>query len=288
MPLPLGGIGLAAVGGGMLANKFGGDPMAGVNKDLANYQRQIQGGPGGLQHGPGGKGILGAFGLVRGPATQGRTAPQAGAAAQAQTSGFRSNQQELISRLEALSKGQGPSLAAEQLRQATDRNMKQQASIAQGGRGNAALAGITASNASAGLGAQAASDSAVARIQEQQMALSMLGQNIGQGRGQDQDLSQFNALQTNYRDQFNIEAQLRARGLDDAAIQAILGMKMASAQAAQQGSFGNQLMAGGSGLLALSGSNAKGGGAAAGGAYINPLNGGSSRTPYGNVNGYAG
>ena len=255
MPLPLGGIGLASVGGGMLLNQFGSDPMKGVNADIANYQRQVQGGylPGQNTIGD----IFRTGRLAQGQYVPGRTAPQAGAAQQAQTSGFRTNQQDLINRLEALSKGQGPSLAAEQLRQATERNMSQQASIAQSGRGNAALAGITAANNSAGLGAQAASDAAVARIAEQQMALQQLGGAINQGRTADQDLGQFNALQQNFRDQFNVEAQLRARGLDDEAIRAILGMKMASAQAAQQGSFGNQLMAGGAGLLALSGSNSK-------------------------------
>lgn len=264
----LGGIGLGMAGVGLLSNAMGGDPMAGVNKDLARYQNSVMGGtqwtnPNGQVGKPGWKDYAGGLKGWTQQQVPGRAAPQAGPAQVAQTSGFRDNQQELISRLEALSKGQGPSLAAEQLRQATDRNMKQQASIAQSGRGNAALAGITASNASAGLGAQAASDSAVARIAEQQMALQQLGGVIGQGRGQDQDLSQFNALQQNYRDQFNVEAQLRARGYDDQAIQTILGMKMASAQNKQQNSFGNQLMAGGAGLLALTGTGSKGGAPAA-------------------------
>lgn len=254
--MALGGLGLGMTGVGLLSNALGGDPMSGVNGDIDRYQQSVMG-----RRAAGPAGPWDKFGLrpkgAFDPATA-RQTPQAGPAALAQTSGFRSNQEELISRLEALSKGQGPSLAAEQLRQATDRNMKQQASIAQSGRGNAAFAGITASNASAGLGAQAASDSAVARIAEQQMALQQLGGAIGQGRGQDQDLAQFNALQTNYRDQFNIEAQLRARGLDDEAIQAILAMKQASAANKQANSFGNQLMAGGAGLLALSGSNSRG------------------------------
>jgi hypothetical protein len=259
------GIGYGMAGVGLLSNALGGDPMAGVNADLNRYSASVQGGK---QWVPGAGATGSIWDKIKGRGsfqqTPGRAAPQAGPAQLAQTSGFRDNQQELISRLEALSKGQGPSLAAEQLRQATDRNMKQQASIAQSGRGNAALAGITASNASAGLGAQAASDSAVARIAEQQMALQQLGGAIGQGRGQDQDLSQFNALQQNYRDQFNIEAQLRARGLDDAAIQAILQMKQAAAANKQANSFGNQLMAGGAGLLSMTGTNAKGGGAPAG------------------------
>lgn len=255
----LGGIGLGMAGAGMGLNALGlggGGAMNGVNSDLSRMQRDIEGGWG---YAPGSFSI-GDILKGRMPQkvyTPGRADPQAGPAAQAQTSGFRANQQDLISRLEALSRGQGPSLAAEQLRQATDRNMKQQSSIAQTGRGNAALAGIQASNMSGQLGAQAASDSAAARIAEQQMALQQLGGAINQGRTSDQDLSQFNALQTNYRDQFNIEAQLRARGMNDEQIRAIMQMKMQAAQAKDQGSFGNQLMAGGAGLLSISGTNSK-------------------------------
>lgn len=233
--LGLNGLGLGLGGAGLLLNGLGiggGGNVDGVDKSLRGYM-----------------GV-----------TNSRATPQAGPAAVAQTSGFRNNQQDLVNRLEMLSRGQGPSLAAEQLRQATDRNMKQQSSIAQSGRGNAALAGIQASNASGALGAQAASDSAVARIAEQQMALQQLGGAIGQGRQQDQDLSQFNALQNNYRDQFNIEAQLRARGMNDEQIRALLQMRMGAAQAKDQGSLGNQLMAGGAGLLsmnALSGGKGK-------------------------------
>jgi hypothetical protein len=256
-----GGLGMS--GAGMLMNQFGSDPMKGVNRDLGNMQRDIQGGwgysgpyTGPMTNNPFKNAMLTARGNQA--FTPGRADPQAGPAQTAATSDFRTNQQDLIARLEAMSKGQGPSLAAEQLRQATDRNMKQQSSIAQGGRGNAALAGIQASSMSGQLGAQAASDSAVARIAEQQMALQHLGQNIGTGREQDQSLSQFNALQQNYRDQFNVEAQLRARGMNDEQIRAIMQMKMASAQAAQQGSLGNQLMGGGAGLLSLYGTQQKG------------------------------
>ena len=242
---------------GGLVNKIGkglglaGDD-SGFNADLAGYERDVRGGWG---YAPG-QGPLsnprGLFDTLRGGGPQktfqpGRAAPQAGPAANAQTSGFRSNQEDLINRLDALSRGQGPSLAAEQLRQATDRNMKQQSSIAQTGRGNAGLAGIQASNMSGQLGQQAASDSAVARIAEQQMALGQLGGAINQGRTSDQDLSQFNALQTNFRDQFNIEAQLRARGMDDEQIRAIMQMKQGQAN---KPTFGEQLFAGGAGALA--------------------------------------
>lgn len=254
MPLgTLGGIGLGSVGLGMGMNFLGIGQGSdnGLNSLLDQHQRNVMGGyqtTGNPWYGLTGKGQPPGREFV-----PGRQTPQAGPASVAQTSGFRQNQQDLIGRLEALSKGQGPSLAAEQLRQATDRNMKQQASIAQGGRGNAALAGITAANNASAMGSQAASDSAVARIAEQQMALQQLGGAINQGRTADQDLSQFNALQNNYRDQFNVEAQLRARGLDDEAIANIMRMRLGS----QKPGTADQLMAGGAGLLALNGSNSK-------------------------------
>ena len=219
-PLAIGG---AMAGAGMLMNALGPDHMAGAKRDINQYFKQVKG----------------------------RGAPQAGIAAMAGQSDFRRAQSGLVSRLDAMSRGEGPSLATEQLRQATDRNMKQQASIANSGRGNAALAGITASNASAGLGAQAGSDAAMARIAEQQMAIQQLGSVSGQARQQDNDLNQFNALQKNYRDQFNIEAKLRARGMDDESIRHLLTLKMNLGQQAQQSSMGNQLMAGGAGLMSM-------------------------------------
>lgn len=155
-----------------------------------------------------------------------RQAPQAGPAAQSALSSFRQNQSGLVDRLEALSQGRGPSLAAEQLKQATDRNMATQASIAVSGRGNAGLAGIQASNMAGQLGAQAAGQSAVARIQEQQMALEQLNQALSSARGADEANSQFNALQTNYREQANLEAKLRTMGLNDAQIQSILAQQL--------------------------------------------------------------
>lgn len=180
-----------------------------------------------------------------------RQAPQAGAAAQSGLSGFRNNQQDLISRLEALSKGQGPSLAAEQMRAATDRNQAAQASMANSGRGGG-MAAINAANNMGRLGAQSAQDSMMGRIQEQQMALGQLGGAIGQGRGQDEANSQFNALQTNYRDQANLQAKLQTMGYNDAQIRSIMEMNQAQAN---QPTVGDQLMSGGAGALSMWASN---------------------------------
>lgn len=183
-----------------------------------------------------------------------REVPQRGPAALAQNSGFQTNQRDLVTRLEALSKGEGPSLATETLKQATDRNMAQQASIAQSGRGNAALASIMASNNSARLGQQAAGDAATMRIAEQQMALQQLGQNINAGRQSDESTSQFNATQQNFRDRDNIEARLRMAGINDQAIKNILD---AYYDQQKLPGIGDYLMGGGASMMSM---GASGGG----------------------------
>lgn len=177
---------------------------------------------------------------------QNRQAPQMGPAAQSGFSDFRGNQTDLVKRLEALSKGQGPSLAMEQLKASTDRNMAQQASIAQSGRGNQGAAAMMAANASAGLGQQAAQTGVQARIAEQQMALQQLGGAINQGRNSDEANTQFNAQQTNYNMEANLRAKLQAMGYNDQAISNIL-QQMNGANA--RPSMGEQLFAGGAGAM---------------------------------------
>lgn len=220
MPLPLVPIGLGIAGAGLLSNLAKGDPYDDVNRRMERYMQMVQG----------------------------RQAPQAGPAAQSALSGFRDNQSNLISRLEAMSRGEGPSLATETLKQATDRNMAQQSSVAAGGRGNAALAQFTAANNMGRLGQQASGDAATARIAEQQMALQQLGSNINAGRQSDEGNSQFNATATNFRDRDNLEAKLRTMGYNDQAIQQML-QNMTSA--AGRPTMGDQLMAGGAGLLSF-------------------------------------
>jgi len=203
-----------------------------------------------------------------------RQAPQAGAASQAGLSDFRGNQQNLISRLEALSRGEGPSAAGEMLKQATDSNLAQQSSIAQSGRGNAALANIVAANNAQNFGQAAAGQAAAARTNEQLGAFNQLGGAVQQGRQGDEQTSQFNALQQNYRDQANLEAKLRTMGLNDEAILRIMGQLN---QVNQQPTMGDQLLAGGGGALGMLAANRgkpqgmSGGGVSAGpNGLINP------------------
>lgn len=146
----------------------------------------------------------------------GREAPQAGPAAQSGYSDFRTNQSDLVSRLEALSKGQGPSLAAQQFQQSQDRNMASQQSMAQSGRGGP-LAALNAANNMGQLGAQGAQGAAMARIQEQQMALNQLGLTLHGARGADEANNQFNANEQNQMAGTNLDAKLRAMGYNDEA-----------------------------------------------------------------------
>lgn len=183
--------------------------------------------------------------------TQGRGAPQAGPAAQSGYSDFRTNQSDLIGRLEALSKGQGPSLAAQQFQQATDRNMSSQQSMAQSGRGGP-MAALNAANNMGQLGAQAAQGSAMARVQEQQMALNQLGLTLHGARGADESNNQFNANEQNQMSMGNLDAKLRAMGMNDSTrLQILQQLETQQGRLSAKPSFMEQLMAGGAGAMSL-------------------------------------
>ncbi len=124
---------------------------------------------------------------------------------------FRDAQSGLIGQLQAQARGEGPSQAQLQLNQATDRNLAQALALArttgQGGGGlRAAL------NAQAQMSQQAAADSALLRLQEQQAAQNMLGQVAAGARGQDLSLAMGEA-----------NAGLQSRQQNDAANQWFLG-----------------------------------------------------------------
>lgn len=180
-----------------------------------------------------------------------RQAPQAGPADQSAYSGFRTNQSGLVSRLEAMANGQGPSLARQQFEQATDRNVRSQQAIAASGRGGP-LAQLTQANNTAMLGANAAQGSALARTNEQMGAISQLGGVIAQGRSADEGNNQFNASQNNQMAQANLDARLKAMGMDDKTRMEILS-QLGGNNANQAGrpGMGDQLLAGGAGMFSL-------------------------------------
>lgn len=149
-----------------------------------------------------------------------RTAPQVGAASQASYSGFRQNQAGLIAQLEAMARGEGPSAAAIQMREAMDRAAGTQASAAAGagGRGvNSGAAFRTAANNTAAVQAQGARDTATLRAQEQLNAVQQLGGVINQGRAADEGINTFNAGAQNQFELANLQAKLQQLGLNDEA-----------------------------------------------------------------------
>lgn len=187
-----------------------------------------------------------------------RPAPQAGASATASNSDFRGNQAALIAQLEALSRGQGPSLAALQMREAMDRAASGQNAMAAGATRRGVSAGAAlhnASNQAAGIQSQGARDTAMARVGEQLGALQQLGLTVQGARGLDETNSRFNAAQANQTALANLDAQLRAMGMNDQA-------RLQALQAAMGGAgpgMGTQILAGGASMFPyLSGQRAAG------------------------------
>ena len=161
-----------------------------------------------------------------------RQAPQTG------YSDVRPQQQGLISQLQALASGSGPSAAALQMQEAMDRASAAQTSAAAGagGRGvNQGAAYLNAANNSAAVMAQGARDTATLRAQEQLNATGQLGQVLGNTRQADEA--------TNMA---NLQAKLHMLGLnDDAQLKALM-----SAVGVNTGpGLGTQILAGGAQAL---------------------------------------
>lgn len=183
-------------------------------------------------------GLLGGFGGDNGEAERraklaelekyygSREAPQLGAAPQAGLSSFRGNQGQLISQLEAMSRGMGPSAATVASQQALDRAQAGQSSMANSGRGNLGANQLTAANNSAALGAQSIRDLGIARAQEQVGAMNTLGGVLQGARGADETQGRFNAGAQQTQMLANLDAQLRTMGLNDEQRRAILMAQM--------------------------------------------------------------
>lgn len=183
-------------------------------------------------------------------------AADAGPTNTADYSGFRANQTGLISRLEAMANGQGPSLARQQFEQATDRNMRSQQAFAASGRGGP-MAQLTAANNMGMLGANAAQGSAIARTGEELGAINQLGGVIGQGRAADEGVNTFNAGQKNQMQIQQMDARLRAMGMaDQERLQIIAQMQGITQAAAQRPGLGDQMLAGGAGMYSMGASQA--------------------------------
>lgn len=180
-----------------------------------------------------------------------RQAPQlTGGPATANYSDARGNQAGLIAQLEAMARGEGPSAAAIQMRDAMDRAVAAQTSAATTatGRGvNPGAAYLNAANMGAALTAQGARDTATLRAQEQINALGQLGQVTGQARAADENTNQFNATNQNNFNLANLQATLQTMGLnDEAQLRALLGIIGAAPPGP---GLGTQILAGGASAL---------------------------------------
>lgn len=163
----------------------------------------------------------------------------------------RNQQQSLNDQLTALSQGKGPSLAEQQLRSATDRNVSQAAGFANSGRGGP-MAVSQAANNQARMGAQASQDAASARIAESNQARQLLGLNLHGMREQDENMSQFNAGQGNQMSQAQLLALIHQRQMQDQGVMGAIG-GLQGQNTAQYGrpQLSDQILAGGAGLYSL-------------------------------------
>jgi hypothetical protein len=237
---------------------------------MGNWEQALQGGVGGAMagsaFGPPGTAVGGLLGVGLGlfgggdpnqqyrdqmaeyaRYVQGRETPMLGPASLGQLSGFRGNQADLVAMLEAQARGEGPSLAGQQLQAGMDRAGRQAQGMAAGARGpNAALGQFQAQQTMGDLGAQANQQAAMARIQEQYNAQNQLGLTLHGARGQDEAMSQFNAGQQNQFAMANQDATLRGWGLNDSAVLGALG----GAGGMQRGAgLGESVYAGGANWL---------------------------------------
>lgn len=148
-----------------------------------------------------------------------RTFQQLGRTSTAGASNYEGNRAAMIGYLERMARGEGPSLAQNQMREAMDRSTGAQAGMAQAAAGRGMSAGAAfrnAGNNAAAIQTQGARDTTNARVQEQQGALAQLQGAINTGIGQQNQQAQFNAQQQNQMKVQRLDAYLRQQGMNDA------------------------------------------------------------------------
>lgn len=136
--------------------------------------------------------------------------------AQAQQAAARTGQQTNADAILARALGQGgPSLAEMQLREASDRALKQQAGAIGAFRGqNPALARRQIADQTAAAQQQMAGQAAMLRAQEQQAAQALAGQAFGQIRSQDQGMFGAAGQGRQAQNQLTVGSDLQAQGMN--------------------------------------------------------------------------
>lgn len=160
----------------------------------------------------------------------------------------RDQQNQLIQMLMAQANGTGPSVAQQQLKQATDRNVNQTMGMMASQRGaGAGASAYQAANAGGQAGQQMASDSATLRLQEQMQAQQALGGIVGGMRGQDQSWQTTALQQKQMNDQMVQFYTSQGMSIEQANRQAQIDEQKLKMQAYQGGGGSG----GGSGLSAI-------------------------------------
>lgn len=136
--------------------------------------------------------------------------------AQAQQAAARAGQQSNADAILARALGQGgPSLAEMQLREASDRALKQQAGAIGAFRGqNPSLARRQIADQTAAAQQQMAGQAAMLRAQEQQAAQALAGQAFGQIRAQDQGMFGAAGQGRQAQNQLSVGSDLQAQGMN--------------------------------------------------------------------------
>lgn len=138
----------------------------------------------------------------------------------------RDRQASLADQLALAARGEGPSAAQDELRQATERNVRAAMAQAQSSRGNPALASMIASRQATMANQQAAGQAGALRAREIQDAQRTLAQLSGQMRGQDQSSEQFQANLDQAINLANLQANLQGRSLYEGMAQENLGKRL--------------------------------------------------------------
>lgn len=145
---------------------------------------------------------------------------------------FRGGQAQLVSDLQAQAAGNGPSLAQDQLRQGTDRNIAQAMALQASQRGTNAASGMrNIAQNTALANQQAAQQAATLRVQEQLAGREQLGNVLGAARGQDIGLASTDAQLLQQANMANQATGLDASKANQAAnLQAAMSNQNASLQ----------------------------------------------------------
>lgn len=140
----------------------------------------------------------------------------------------------LVGDLQAASRGEGPSVAQEQLRRGVEANLAATVAATNTARGMGAAGGVRDLMASqATVRQQGAADAATLRAQEIATARGQLGEVTAQARGQDVQLASTNAQLEQQASTTNADAELRNRAAADEYMRSLIAMGLDASKAEQ-------------------------------------------------------